>query len=353
MGLFKYLLTVSAVASCTLAANAQIFINTGNPNLEKYKQEHPNAIIWEDGRTPSSQPANNTPAQVKQPQVQAQPQTQPVVRETTPASTTNNATASATIRAPKVEDAPETTDYPLNAIPGRCYARCYQPDVYENVPQMVIDKPASYHIEKVAAKYETVNDVVIVKPAYTKTINVPAEYEVITEDVLETPAGKKWVKGKADENCLSADPKDCEVLCLVEVPAVYKKVSRKIEKTPATTRQEDVAAVTKTVPRKILIAEAYDERIEIPATYKSVLQRVLVKKGGYAGWKEVLCQQDITASKIAAIQNALIREGYDPGVIDNQMGQQTRDALIQFQKDKGLPVGNLNVETLDALGVQH
>lgn len=347
MGLFKFLLTISAIAGCTVAANAQIFINTGNPNLEKYKQQHPNAVIWEDGRTPqSATPAATTPAK------QAQPATQVSTQIQQPVKQQETTTASVAIRAPKVEDAPETTDYPLNAIPGRCYARCYQADVYENVPQMVIDKPASYHIEKVPAKYETVNDVVVVKPAYTKTVTVPAEYETITEDQLVTPAGKKWVKGKADENCLSADPKDCEVLCLVETPAVYKKVTRKIEKVAAYNKEVEVPAVTKTVPRRILIAEAYDNKIEIPATYKSVLQRVLVKKGGYQGWKEVLCQQDITESKIAAIQNALIREGYDPGVIDNQMGQQTRDALIQFQKDKGLPVGNLNIETLNALGVQ-
>jgi len=33
------------------------------------------------------------------------------------------------------------------------------------------------------------------------------------------------------------------------------------------------------------------------------------------------------------------------------MGPRTREALIQFQKDNGLPIGNLNIETLRALGV--
>lgn len=351
MRLFKYLLTTCTMAGCATALHAQVIINTGNPNIEKFKQEHPNAVLWEDGRSPQQTPAatstpraTTTPAST-QPSGIASTQ-QPIKQQNTAA------TASVPVSTAQVADAPETTDYPLNAIPGRCYARCYQPDVYEEVPQMVIDKPASYHIEKVAAKYETANDVVIVKAAYTKTVNVPAEYELITEDELVTPAGKKWVKGKADQNCLSADPKDCEVLCLVETPAVYKKVTRKVEKTAAYTKQVEVPAVTKNVERKILIADAYDNRIEIPATYKSVMQRVLVRKGGYAGWKEVLCQQDITESKIAAIQKALIREGYDPGAIDNQMGQMTRDALIQFQRDKGLPVGNLNIETLNALGVQ-
>jgi hypothetical protein len=33
------------------------------------------------------------------------------------------------------------------------------------------------------------------------------------------------------------------------------------------------------------------------------------------------------------------------------MGGKTKQALIKFQQDKGLPVGNLNIETLKALGV--
>lgn len=32
------------------------------------------------------------------------------------------------------------------------------------------------------------------------------------------PTVKKWVQKKTDTNCLSADPKDCLVWCLVEVP---------------------------------------------------------------------------------------------------------------------------------------
>jgi hypothetical protein len=35
------------------------------------------------------------------------------------------------------------------------------------------------------------------------------------------------------------------------------------------------------------------------------------------------------------------------------MGTRTKAALVQFQKDKGLPTGNLNIDTLKALGVQY
>ena len=41
------------------------------------------------------------------------------------------------------------------------------------------------------------------------------------ERILIQPATTKWVKRKADRNCLSADPNDCLVWCLIEVPAEY------------------------------------------------------------------------------------------------------------------------------------
>lgn len=35
-------------------------------------------------------------------------------------------------------------------------------------------------------------------------------------------AGKKWIKKRADRNCISKDPKDCMVWCLVETPEEYE-----------------------------------------------------------------------------------------------------------------------------------
>ncbi len=330
------------------STHAQIFINTGNPNLDKYKNENPNAVIWENGKTvpipPNTpeEPAKEAPKKVvevkkEEPKKAEQPAVQQPV---TPVAQTTTATTNA-----------PTGDYPPNAIPGKCYARCLAPDQYEIREEQVIDKPAAVKIEKVPAKYETVFDTVVLKEATTKTVNIPAVYENVTEDVLVTPASQKWVKGVADKNCLSANPKDCEVWCLKEVPAVYQKVTRKVEKTPASTKQVEVPAVTKVVPRQKMIYSAYENKIEIPATYKTVMKKVLVAKGGYQEWKEVMCEQNLTDTKIAMIQEALRREGYDAGPVDNQMGGKTKQALIKFQQDKGLPVGNLNMETLKALGI--
>lgn len=332
---------------------AQIFINTGNPNIDKYKSENPNAVIWEGGKSVPVPP--NTPAEQKEQPKKVTKQESvketPVVKKeeikvVEPAKTVE------TVASTKPSNSNGAPDFPADGVPGKCYAHCLVPDQYEIKEEQVIDKPASVKIEKIPAKYETVFDTVVVKPASKKSVTTPAQYETVTENKLVTEATKMWVRGKADVNCLSANPKDCEVWCLKEVPAVYEKVTKRVEKTPAVTNEVDVPAVTKVVPRKKLVEAARENKIEVPATYKTIMKKILVKKGGYQEWKEVLCEPLVTDNKISEIQNALKREGYDPGVIDNQMGGKTKQALIKFQQDKGLPVGNLNLETLKALGVK-
>lgn len=361
-----------------------------------------------------------------------------------------------------------------------------------------------------------------IMPYYTSVASVelervPMKYETMTERVEVSPASTKWVKRKADRNCLSANPDDCLVWCLVEVPAEYKTVSktvaagcaegytrssttradgkeecvrvrqvaakygqRRIVKaapsyreevipaqyatitkqkvvTPATVREEIIPAEYKTVTKKVLSKPASYDRVavpgeyktsnftyreglklkpgyrwttnglvynpaydsaspsfkgsamppnagagadgsggavgnmmagdvpadansadvyanwnaagcpagysynadsgvcsrtmEVPAEYATVTKRSVSRKGGFSEWREVVCANKITASLNRQIQRALRDRGYDPGPIDNVIGTKTKAALVKFQKDNGLPVGNLDMQTMKALGV--
>jgi peptidoglycan hydrolase-like protein with peptidoglycan-binding domain len=64
-----------------------------------------------------------------------------------------------------------------------------------------------------------------------------------------------------------------------------------------------------------------------------------------------LCSHDLRTQGVIKIQKALKQQGYYFGPFDDILGQKTKDAVLRFQKDKHLPVGNFNVETLKALGV--
>ena len=325
----KNLLLIVSLLVFSTAMRAQIFINTGNENLEKYKQENPNINIYDESK------------QGNQP-----PKEAPKAAETAPTATTPQS-ATQHLTTPPVDG-----DYPPNAEPGKCYARCLTQDQFEFKEEQVIDKPAYFKTEVTPAVYGTDFDTIVLKKSYIKKVEIPAEYDVTTEDVQVKAATTKWQKGKADASCLSANPADCQVWCLVEVPAVFKKVTKKTLKTPATYREEVVPAVTKVVEKKIVVEAAKPNKVEVPATYKTVMNKVLVKKGGFQEWREVLCADKLNEQRILAIQKALKAEGYDPGPFDNIFGTKTKEALIKFQQDKGLPVGNLNMETLKSLGIK-
>jgi len=91
--------------------------------------------------------------------------------------------------------------------------------------------------------------------------------------------------------------------------------------------------------------------VNIPAEYATVTKRSVSRKGGFSEWREVVCANKITVNLVQQVQRRLKGKGYNPGPIDNVIGTRTKAALVQFQKDNGLPIGNLDMETLKALGI--
>jgi len=288
-------------------------------------------------------------------------------------------------------DLPPTSEY------GKCYAKCKIPDVYETVSVQKLKKEASTKLTKVPAVYETVTETMLAKEASTKYKTIPATFKTVSEQVmvepekrtlrtipakyrtdskqvLVSPARGKWIKKKKSPNCFSSNPDDCYVACYEEVPAVYRTESFQVLVSPASTTEDvrpavyksitkqvidqparveemPIEAQYKTVSKKVLVSPESTREEVIPAEYASVNEKRLVSEGGYTVWTEILCAAKTTSTKVANVQRALNAAGYDAGSADGVMGGRTRNALQKFQTDKGLPVGNLNLETLKALGV--
>jgi peptidoglycan hydrolase-like protein with peptidoglycan-binding domain len=56
---------------------------------------------------------------------------------------------------------------------------------------------------------------------------------------------------------------------------------------------------------------------------------------------------------IRALQRELAQKGHEAGAVDGVWGENTRQALREFQKDKDLePTGTLTLPTLSALGIE-
>jgi peptidoglycan hydrolase-like protein with peptidoglycan-binding domain len=102
-----------------------------------------------------------------------------------------------------------------------------------------------------------------------------------------------------------------------------------------------------------LVTAAREEVTEIPAKYGTVGKRELVTDG-YMAWRSILCETNMTRSRITDIQLALKSAGHDigPDGVDGVIGQDTIKAVNAFQRANDLPVDRyINVQTLKVLGV--
>ncbi len=285
---------------------------------------------------------------------------------------------------------------PPGAKPGQCFTRLWVPPKYDNASERILVEEASERIEIIPAKFttskkrvlvkeateklvtvpatfKTVKERVLVKPAAKKILEVKAVYETLTERVMDKPAHTTWRKGTGPIQKI--DETTGEIMCLVEVPATFKTIKKRVLKTPGTTRIQEVPAVYDTIEksviatppttRKVAVPAVYktitvteeatpakERRIKIPAKYATVTKRKLVKDG-MMDWREILCDTNMTRDRITSIQRALKSAGHNPGEIDGVIGADTMRAVNAFQRQKGLPVDRyLNIATVNALGVK-
>ncbi len=333
---------------------------------------------------------------------------------------------------------------PSNGEPNKCYARCYLPDEwitrttqiiikeaatyiqitpaeFDTITEKVIDKAASTKILVIPAEFETITEQIIVKEASTRIEVVPPVYETVTDSVLAKAESKKLIAIPAEfeivtdttrfprfssvswryqkvKNCLSSNPDDCMVVCLVEVPvryetitksilktpattkeiiipAIFQTVTKRIVKTPATTKIIEIPAEYQTITKKIIKTPAQTKVIDIPASYKDITKiivktpnqtqvidipaeyqtiskRLMVRKGRFTEWREIICPHSHNNTGIKSIQRKLKELGYYSGPIDGVLGSKLKTALLQFQEDNNLPKGRLDIKTLTKLGVQ-
>ncbi len=178
----------------------------------------------------------------------------------------------------------------------QCFAKCLMGDQYE-------EQTTEYYVFTGNAEEEEV------------------ELETVVLEVA--PPKTEWIKKKADKNCLSKDPDDCLVWCLVEVPAETEEFKVLKDKTKS---------------------DNY--------TVKSYTATVLVRKGGYTEEKEVLCEHKITPEIIKQVRSALKKRGYPSGVKSKKINPRLKSALTKYQQANKLPVGQLDLETLEKLNIE-
>ncbi len=148
---------------------------------------------------------------------------------------------------------------------GSCYREYFTPATYGTSSQTYVSKEASVSLQIVPATYEYAEERVLVKEASQRIVKVPATYGTTTEKILVEPEKTMWKKSQCNGR-----NNDCGVMCLVTTPARYKTVTKRVVKTPATTKVIDIPAVYKTIKVRKLATPATVKEIPIPeqtATY--------------------------------------------------------------------------------------
>jgi len=206
------------------------------------------------------------------------------------------------------------------------------PAEYEWVEEQVVVKEASEELKVIPAKYEWVNEQVVVKEESEEVKVIPARYESqqveevvkeASEELKAIPAVYAWREGQVmvspeivtvtitdpgydevKEQVLVKEPSakwikkathcspedirmgltDCDTLCYVAVPAMYKTVVKKVPNYTGggpgqgSNREEVVIpAEYKPVRTKVVVEPARTETITIPAEYRTVRKQVLVE----------------------------------------------------------------------------
>lgn len=283
---------------------------------------------------------------------------------------------------------------PPNAKPGECYARVYVPPqyqaktetvlerqeaerietlppVYKPVQKEILVKAKAQRLEVIPARYDWVEERVLVKPAAERLVTTQPVYENISERILVKPAYTTWKKGRGPIEKISQATG--EIMCLIEVPAEYRTMTKRVVKTPAATRKVTIPAVYKTIKKRVmveapktrtvaipaeyrtqvvneLVRAATEKRIKIPATYQQVTKREQISEGRVE-WRSILCETNTTAGVVSRLQAALQRAGHNPGRVDGVLGRETISAVKSYQRTKGMASGQLTIETLKSLGV--
>ncbi len=286
---------------------------------------------------------------------------------------------------------------PQTARPGECYALVRTPEQYRTLQRDYVARPGYDGVQVIPARYQTalqdyvtqegyerlevipatfrtVTEQVEVTPPSTRYLASEPVYETITEKVLEKPATQTWKRGRGPIQKL--DNATGEVMCLVEEPAVYRTVTRKVLKTQPLMREVQVPGEYRTVTRRVIDQPAQVRRVAVaeqrstvqvqklvaPAAYQTV--RVPDQMASYTTrelaapatleWRPVLCETNMKDSTVRRVQDALRSAGFDPGPSDGRAGTRTLDALNAYQRSKGLPEDRyLNLQSLQSLGVAY
>lgn len=180
---------------------------------------------------------------------------------------------------------------------GKCYAQTLIPSKYELLEKEYPIYLGGYH--------DTIDFIEI-------------------NEVILSPASTKWIKKITEENCTLPNPKDCFAWCLVENP--------------------------KEILELVIVKDTNQTN---NYKWEKIKVRKLIEKGGYPDLREVICSDKINLDFYRKVWNAIMEKVYYKGSEKDFSKSKVEELIAQYQMDNDFPIGNWNIETMDALGVSY
>ena len=150
-------------------------------------------------------------------------------------------------------DTPRPNGLPAEAKAGEAWCRVQVPPQYEEYEERVMVTPASTDRQWIEPVYEDREKRVCVRPASVKRINIPAEFETQTEQVMTCAARTVWQKIPCEPDGLGNGEKQGDCWKLVEIPAQYRTVEKRVCVKQASCTTEQIPAEFNTVTEKVMV----------------------------------------------------------------------------------------------------
>lgn len=221
------------------------------------------------------------------------------------------------------------------------------PAKYKTIEKRVLKTPVSVKKVEIPAEYKTVKVKRLVKPAQEQRAAIDAEHQMVEKRIRVSDARISWEPdGAAGDGKVTG-----KTLCLAEVPAKYKTITKQVIKSKAAVEKVAVPSKIKTMRMSKLVAPASEKRTPIPAKHQIVPKRSKVSDARQE-WRPVLCETNTTKELVLQIQRALESAGFNAGVPDGVLGNATMRAIDAYQRKHNLPTGGLTLQTIEKLGIK-
>jgi Putative peptidoglycan binding domain len=256
--------------------------------------------------------------------------------------------------------------FPKNAISGKTYVQCliFSPDtLIDNIkcryPIPPIEWEGARFMVQESYQLKTiiklpVFDTILLKIPVDKTThlaNIPDLYDVREAFILLSPASEKWIlMKKTSIRFLGLDTINCMVWGKAEMGHYGKYIPTLTLKSMA--HQLRIDSSNLLIIKQIVEKSPIEIKEEtVPPEFKTIVVRKAQHRF-WSGFREIIICSSADTTQIIRIQESLKRLHYYRGRINNKLNRRTKKALIKYQKDKGLPIGNLNYETIKSLGAE-